>query len=172
MALDHCNEQYNAWKLKLMYKIKNIERCQLFRMWFVEMGIQMFFGNPNWNICAYSVFQKILFWMPISRNLYICEFLDLRSKIHIQNSPKRRVIEIRTLRSHRWESKPRVPLSSMISQQLKLNRCFRFTLIKLFTLVSNPRIFAIFFCNFADGLSSTQTEETIRHINSLFSLQF
>ena len=172
MALDHCDEQYNAWKLKLMYKIKNIERCQLFRMWFVEMGIQMFFWKSESEYMRLFSFPKILFRMPISSNLFICEFLDLRSKIHIQNSPKRRVIEIRTLRSHRWESKPRVPLSSMISQQLKLNRCFRFTLPKLFTLVSNPRIFAIFFCNFADGLSSTQTEETIRHINSLFSLQF
>ena len=53
MTLDHRDEQYNAWKLKLMYKIKNIERCQFF--W---MGIQMFFGNPNRNIWAYSVFQK------------------------------------------------------------------------------------------------------------------
>ena len=44
MALDHCDEQYNAWKLGLMYKIKNIERCQFYCRWFVEMGIQMFLG--------------------------------------------------------------------------------------------------------------------------------
>ena len=99
----------------------------LLQVIFCRDGHSDSFWNPNRNICTYSVFQKILFRMPISSNLFICEVLDLRSKIHIQDSPKRRVIEIRTLRSHRWESKPRVPLSSMISQQLKLNRCFRFT---------------------------------------------
>ena len=168
MALDHCDEQYNAWKLKLMYKIKNIERCQLFRMWFVEMGIQMFFWKSESEYMRLFSFPKNPFLNAhLQKFVYLWVF-----GLEVQNTYS----ELTQKKSDRNKNPQKPPVGEQASSPTIQHDFTTAEIKSLFQIYPTQVVYSCEqsknICNFADGLSSTQTEETIRHINSLFSLQF